>query len=97
MSSGGLYRIDVLEGGCMDSRPRSVTFSGLMPASFEVFASFNFAVDSAPTDGTGIREGISRLRNNASAPSMRSEVKRFMTPTVRCNVPKGRMAFSGIP
>jgi len=48
-------------------------------------------------DGTDNREGISRLRRSARAPSTRSEVRRLMTPRVRWSVPRGRMAFSGMP
>lgn len=54
-------------------------------------------VNAGAVDGSDIREGISRLRRSARAPSMRSGVRRLMTPRVRWSVPRGRMAFSGIP
>jgi hypothetical protein len=91
--------MDVLEGACMDFRPRRVIFNGFGGAAATGPGPLALAVlgNAGAVDGSDNREGISRLRRSARAPSMRSGVRRLMTPRVRWSVPRGRMALSGIP
>lgn len=92
--------MDVLDGECMLANPWSVMLNDFESAIFTFDSESSFNVLGTSGFSNLIVERISEIFSSFStfnALSTRSWVSKLMTPNVRCSVPKGLIAFSGIP